>query len=69
MKATSDKHEARVTEVQRELKDVITKCEDLEQKNKDHATELANTDGDPRGAVGDTVHPRGASTSKENCKW
>ena len=30
-----DKHEARVAEVQQELKDGVTKCEDLEQKGKD----------------------------------
>ena len=41
VKTVSDKHEARVAEVQQELKDAVTKCEDLEQKNKEHATELA----------------------------
>ena len=42
MKNESDKHEAWVAEVQQELKDAITKCEDLDRKNKEHATELAN---------------------------
>jgi hypothetical protein len=30
VKTVSEKHEARVAEVQQELKDAITKCEDLE---------------------------------------
>jgi hypothetical protein len=38
----SQKHEARVSEVQQELKDAITKCEALEQKNKNQATELTS---------------------------
>ena len=42
VKTEREKHEARVAEVQQELKDAITKCEDLERKSKDHATELAN---------------------------
>jgi chromosome segregation ATPase len=42
VKTEHEKHEARVDEVQQELKDAITKCEDLEQKNKDQATKLAN---------------------------
>ena len=29
-KTVSEKHEARVAEVQQELKDAVTKCEDLE---------------------------------------
>jgi hypothetical protein len=37
----SQKHEAWVSEVQQELKDAITKCEALEQKNKDQAAELS----------------------------
>ena len=41
MKNDNEKHEARVVEVQQELKDAITKCEGLEKKNKEHATELA----------------------------
>nr|XP_020192363.1 cilia- and flagella-associated protein 58-like [Aegilops tauschii subsp. strangulata] len=41
VKTVSDKHEARVAEVQQELKDAITKCEDLEQKNKGEAAELS----------------------------
>ena len=32
-KMTGEKHEARVTEVQVELKNVVTKCEALEQKH------------------------------------
>ena len=35
------KHEARVGEVEQELKDAITKCESLEQKTSDQASELA----------------------------
>ena len=35
LKTVSDKHEARVGEVQLELKDASTKCEALEQKSKD----------------------------------
>ena len=42
VKTVSDKHEARVAEVQQELKDAITKCEDPEQKNKGQATELSS---------------------------
>ena len=34
-------HEARVAEVEQELKDTITKCESLEQKTSDQASELA----------------------------
>ena len=34
-------HEARVAEVEQELKDDITKCESLEQKTLDQASELA----------------------------
>ena len=41
VKNDSEKREARVAEVQRELKDSFTKCEDPEKKNKEHATELA----------------------------
>ena len=41
MKTDSEKHEARVAEAQQELKDAITKCEDLEQKNKDQSSELS----------------------------
>ena len=42
VKTEREKHEARVAEVQQEVKDAITKCEDFEQKNKEHATALAN---------------------------
>ena len=35
------KHEARLGEVQQELKDAISKCESLEQKTSDQASELA----------------------------
>ena len=35
------KHEARLGEVQQELKDAITTCESLEQKTSDQASELA----------------------------
>nr|XP_020187724.1 uncharacterized protein DDB_G0286299-like [Aegilops tauschii subsp. strangulata] len=42
VKTEHENHEARVAEVQQELKDAITKCEELEQKNKYHAIELAN---------------------------
>ncbi|KAM3411689.1 hypothetical protein ACQJBY_003390 [Aegilops geniculata] len=42
VKTKRENHEARVAEVQQELKDAITKCEDLEQKNKYHTIELAN---------------------------
>ena len=41
VKTVSDKHEARVAEVQKELKDAVTKCENLEQKNKGQATKLS----------------------------
>ena len=34
-------HEAQVGEVKQELKDAITKCESLEQKTLDQASELA----------------------------
>jgi hypothetical protein len=36
------KHEARVSEVQQELKDAVTKCEHLEQKSKGQASELTS---------------------------
>ena len=42
VKTVSQKHEARVSEVQQELKDAVTKCEVLEQKNKDQAAELTS---------------------------
>ena len=35
LRTTSEKHEARVLEVQQELGDAITRCEALEQKNKE----------------------------------
>ena len=38
---THQKQEARVGEVEQELKDAITKCESLEQKTLDQASELA----------------------------
>ena len=41
LKTMSGKHEVRVAEVQQELKDAVTKCEDLEQKNKYRASELS----------------------------
>ena len=41
VKTVSDKHKARVTEVQQELKDAVSKCEDLEQKNKGQDTKLS----------------------------
>jgi hypothetical protein len=41
LKAASAKHEARVEEVQQELKDAGTKCEALEQKGKEQDAELA----------------------------
>jgi hypothetical protein len=42
VKAASEKHEARVLEVQQELGDAVTKCEALEQKNKEQAAELTS---------------------------
>nr|XP_040251782.1 uncharacterized protein LOC120968852 [Aegilops tauschii subsp. strangulata] len=39
VKTTSQKHEAGVAEVQQDVKDAVTKCEDLEQKSKDQASE------------------------------
>lgn len=42
VKTASQKHEARVAEVQQELKDAITKCEALEQKGKEQDTELTS---------------------------
>ena len=41
LEAASAKHEARVEEVQQELKDASTKCEALEQKGKEQATKLS----------------------------
>ena len=41
LRATSDKHEARVEEIQQELKDAGQKCEDLERKGKEQAAELS----------------------------
>ena len=38
---TREKHEARVSEVQRELQDVVQKCESLEHNIADQETELA----------------------------
>ena len=40
VKTISDKHEARVAEVQQELKGAITKCEDLELKSKGQGTKM-----------------------------
>ena len=40
LRATSDKHEARVEEIQQELKDAGQKCEDLERRGKEQAAEL-----------------------------
>ena len=37
---TRRRHEARVGEVEHELKDAIAKCESLEQKSSDQASEL-----------------------------
>nr|XP_040243901.1 stress response protein NST1-like [Aegilops tauschii subsp. strangulata] len=42
VKTISDKHEARVAEVQQELKDAVTKCEGLEEQKKDRSTELTS---------------------------
>ena len=42
-KTVGEKHEARVAEVQVELKDAIMKCEDLEKKQKDQHSKLSNT--------------------------
>ena len=39
--AARRQHEARVAEVEQEMKDAIGKCEDLEQKTSTQATELA----------------------------
>jgi chromosome segregation ATPase len=41
VKTASDKHEARLAEVQQELQDAITKCEGLEQQKDGQATELS----------------------------
>ena len=41
LKATSAKQEARVEEVQQELKDASAKCEALEHRCKEQATELS----------------------------
>ena len=41
--ATREKHEARVSEVQQELQDVLKKCESLERQNADQESELAKT--------------------------
>ena len=38
---TRQRHEARVGEVEQELKDAITKCESLEQKTSEQASKLA----------------------------
>lgn len=40
-KTTCQRHEARVGKVEQELKDTITKCESLEQKTLEQASELA----------------------------
>ena len=39
--AARRQHEARVAEVEQELKDAISKCETLEQKTSDQSSELA----------------------------
>jgi hypothetical protein len=41
LRATSDKHQARVEEIQLELKDASKKCEALELKEKERAAELS----------------------------
>jgi len=41
LRATSDKHEDRVEEIQQELKDSGQKCEDLEQRVTEQAAELS----------------------------
>ena len=41
--ATREKHEARVSEVQQELQDVLKKCESLERQNADQESELVKT--------------------------
>ena len=40
-KSTRRRHEARVGEIEHELKDAITECESLEQKSSKQASELA----------------------------
>jgi hypothetical protein len=42
VKTASQKHEARVAEVQQELADAVTKCEALELKNKEQAAKLTS---------------------------
>ena len=39
-KTTRQRHEARVGEVEQEFKDAITRCESLEQKSSEQASEL-----------------------------
>ena len=40
VKTITEKHHARVAEVQQELKDAVTKCEDLELKSKGQGTKM-----------------------------
>ena len=56
---THRKHEARVGEVEQELKDAITKCESLEQKTSDQAAELAKALQDAKDARVESQSTRG----------